>query len=138
MALVTVGSCHMWLSLKLTKMISWGFSFQQAPFWTDFLGGPVPEEIGEGVNPDQPQKGSAGTRIDNRGGVQSAALLKLAESLWVLASEHLFALRAFHVPGLENKAPTSCPEAILCEMIIGYACLWWSRIRHGLGEWRWI
>lgn len=35
--------------------------------------------------------------------IWSTALLKLAESLWIWASEHLWSLRAIHVPSLENR-----------------------------------
>lgn len=41
--------------------------------------------------------------INRHGGIRSAALSKLVENLWCWALEHLFSLRALHIPGLENK-----------------------------------
>lgn len=41
--------------------------------------------------------------INRQGGVRSAALLSMAENLWMWASEHLRSLKALHVPGVENR-----------------------------------
>lgn len=82
-------------------------------------------------------------RADNRtpwltstgkAGVLSAMLLKLTESLWVCTSEHLMSLRAFYIPGLENRAPTWCPGMAPSRTGGVSTGLWWSRFGHGSGE----